>query len=196
MIAGPGEGKPITVDQIRSLRADAYICPNEGTRKVYLLEGADEMNASAQNAMLKLLEEGPSYASFLLVASDGGGVLQTIRSRCEQLMLSPVSQGEALDWLKKRCPSLPYETLEQAARDCQGILGRAAGPAGEQRPRSGAERTGRAAGPGPGDRGRAGAFPGRHGPGPRAGGRSCAPCWMSWRPPWESGRSGAATAAG
>ena len=72
-IAGAGEGKPINVDQVRALRSDAYIRPNEGERKVYILEGADRMNASAQNAMLKLLEEGPAYAAFLLLAENAGG---------------------------------------------------------------------------------------------------------------------------
>ena len=60
-------------------RADAYIRPNEGERKVYLLERADRMNSSAQNAMLKLLEEGPRYAAFLLVADNPGGLLETVR---------------------------------------------------------------------------------------------------------------------
>ena len=46
------------------------------------------MNQSAQNAMLKLLEEGPAYAVFLLLAENGGGLLQTVRSRCEELALS------------------------------------------------------------------------------------------------------------
>ena len=79
-VSGPGEGKPITVDQVRALRTDAYIRPNEGKRKVYWLEQADQMNPSAQNAMLKLLEEGPVYVSFLLIAGNAGGLLQTIRS--------------------------------------------------------------------------------------------------------------------
>lgn len=92
VMTGPGEGKPITVDQVRALRADAYIRPNEGERKVYLLEGADQMNPSAQNAMLKLLEEGPPYAAFLLLAENAGGLLQTVRSRCELLTLMP--EGE------------------------------------------------------------------------------------------------------
>ena len=104
VIAGPADGKPITVDQVRQLRADAYIRPNEGERKVYLLEGADRMNASAQNAMLKLLEEGPAYAAFLLLAENGGGVLQTVRSRCEELSLTPVPPGEAEEWLRARFP--------------------------------------------------------------------------------------------
>ena len=55
VITGSAEGKPISVDQVRQLRADAYIRPNEGRRKVYILENAGEMNPSAQNAMLKLL---------------------------------------------------------------------------------------------------------------------------------------------
>ena len=97
VVTGPGEGKPITVDQIRALRSDAHIRPNEGERKVYLLEGADRMNPSAQNAMLKLLEEGPRYAAFLLLADNGGGLLETVRSRCEELVLSPAERsGPAL----------------------------------------------------------------------------------------------------
>ena len=96
IISGPETGKPITVDQVRQLRADAYIRPNEGERKVYLLEEADRMNPSAQNAMLKLLEEGPPYAAFLLIAGSSGGLLQTVRSRCEELALSPVGREEVL----------------------------------------------------------------------------------------------------
>ena len=94
VIIGPGEGKPITVDQVRALRSDAYIRPNEGERKVYILEGADQMNPSAQNAMLKLLEEGPVYAAFLLIAKNAGGLLQTVRSRCEELALTPAGEPE------------------------------------------------------------------------------------------------------
>lgn len=125
MISGPGEGKSITVDQVRALRTDAYIRPNEGKRKVYWLEQADQMNASAQNAMLKLLEEGPVYASFLLIAGNAGGLLQTIRSRCEQLALAPVPPGECLQWLKGRYPQKQEQELRKAAEDCQGVLGRA-----------------------------------------------------------------------
>lgn len=98
VITGPEENKPVTVDQVRALRSDAYVLPNEGKRKVYLLEGADRMNPSAQNAMLKLLEEGPLYAAFLLIAGNGGGLLQTVRSRCEELILTQAEEsadGEA-----------------------------------------------------------------------------------------------------
>ena len=99
---------------MRALRSDAYIRPNEGERKIYLLEQADRMNQSAQNAMLKLLEEGPAYAVFLLLAENGGGLLQTVRSRCEELALVPVPPAEAEHWL----------VVRRAALECQGLLGR------------------------------------------------------------------------
>lgn len=88
------DGKPFSVDQVRELRRDAYIRPNQGTRKIYILDQADRMNASAQNAMLKLLEEGPAYSVFLLLAENGGGVLETVRSRCEQLSLALEDEPE------------------------------------------------------------------------------------------------------
>ena len=86
-----GEGKGVPVSQIRELKADAYVRPNEAPRKVYILENAQELNESAQNALLKLLEEGPAYACFLFLTDNAGAILPTVRSRCELLSLSPVS---------------------------------------------------------------------------------------------------------
>ena len=125
VFSGPGGGKPLTVDQVRQLRADAYVRPNEGERKVYWLGGADKMAPPAQNAMLKLLEEGPPYAAFLLLAENPGGLLQTIRSRCEELALGPVSPAECEQWLRERFPQKDPGEIRRAARSCQGILGRA-----------------------------------------------------------------------
>lgn len=82
----------LTVAQIRALRADAYIRPNEAERKVYLLENAHTMNQNAQNAMLKLLEEGPPYAAFLFLTDNAAALLPTVRSRCEVLSFSPPAQ--------------------------------------------------------------------------------------------------------
>ena len=117
-------GEDIRVEAVRSLRTDAYIRPNEAQRKVYLLSGADTMNQSAQNALLKLLEEGPAYAAFLLIARHGGDLLQTVRSRCVELTLSPVTYGEAVEWLRRRFPDRDEGELARAAQACEGILGR------------------------------------------------------------------------
>ena len=120
------EGKAITVDQIRRMRADAWVRPNEAERKVYIVEQADRMKPTAQNAMLKLLEEGPVYAAFLLLAENSGALLQTVRSRCEELALFPVSVPQAEQWLAEQFPDKPVALRRQAALDCQGLLGRAA----------------------------------------------------------------------
>ena len=73
------------VDQVREMGEDAYVIPNEGRRKVFLLPEADTMNTAAQNALLKLLEEPPSYAAFLLLGENPGSFLETVRSRCVSL---------------------------------------------------------------------------------------------------------------
>ena len=77
------------MDQARALRTDVYIRPNEGKRKVYIIDPADRMRHEGQNALLKVLEEGPAYGAFLLLAEQPGRLLETIRSRCEQLTLPP-----------------------------------------------------------------------------------------------------------
>ena len=120
------DGKDISVAQVRALRADAYIRPNEAERKVYILENAQTMNASAQNAMLKLLEEGPAYAAFLLLTDNAAALLPTVRSRCEHLPLSPVTQREAELWLDEHYPDQPQAARQAAADRCEGLLGRAA----------------------------------------------------------------------
>lgn len=85
----PDEKREINVEQARTLRSDAYVSPNEGGRKVYIIHPADAMNTAAQNVLLKVLEDGPAYAAFLLVADEPGALLETVRSRCESLYLPP-----------------------------------------------------------------------------------------------------------
>lgn len=85
--------KEITVDQARALRADAYIRPNEAAKKVYLIDPADALNPAAQNVLLKVVEEGPAYAAFILIAARPGALLETLRSRCETLALPPEEEA-------------------------------------------------------------------------------------------------------
>ena len=107
--APPPDKAEITVEQIRSLRADAYVRPNEGRRKVYVIDPADAMNPAAQNALLKVLEEGPAYAAFLLVSDRPGKLLDTVRSRCELLSLP-------------REEALPGPELLERAETLAGLL--------------------------------------------------------------------------
>lgn len=94
-VVTPPEGKrEIVAEQARALRADAYIRPNEGDRKVYIIDPAEAMNPVAQNALLKVLEDGPAYTAFLLLSAQPGQLLETIRSRCETLTLPPEEEEQ------------------------------------------------------------------------------------------------------
>lgn len=120
-----GRDETLLVAKTRALKGDAYIRPNEAERKVYIFENAQEMSDQAQDVLLKLLEEGPSYAAFLLLADNPAALLPTVRSRCELLTLLPVPPGEAEKALKSRFPDKPYEDVRAAAASCGGILGKA-----------------------------------------------------------------------
>ena len=81
--------KNIAVDVVRAIRADAYIRPNEGRRKVYLFPDCALLTEQDQNVLLKIVEEGPPYAAFLFCAENPSQVLQTLRSRCVEVKLRP-----------------------------------------------------------------------------------------------------------
>ena len=87
--------KEITVDQVRAMVSDSYVMPNEAARKVYIVEDADLMNTQAQNAALKLLEEPPAGAMFILCVENAQQLLPTVRSRCSILNVGR-SEAEAV----------------------------------------------------------------------------------------------------
>ena len=79
------EKRNYVVDQVRDLIADTYVMPNEAQRKVYIIPQAETMNAEAQNAALKLLEEPPRGVVLLLCTSNPQMLLPTVRSRCAEI---------------------------------------------------------------------------------------------------------------
>ena len=102
--------KNIAVDVVRTVRTDAYIRPNQGQRKVYLFPDCALLTEQDQNVLLKIVEEGPPYASFLFCAENAAQVLPTLRSRCVELKLHPAEE-------------VPAETAEAAGELCR-CLGR------------------------------------------------------------------------
>ena len=102
------EHKNLSVDVIRSVRADAYIRPNEGRRKVYLFPDCSILTEQDQNVLLKIVEEGPPYAVFLFCAENVSAVLQTLRSRCVELkcIAGEEPQGETSEWGEALCRAI------------------------------------------------------------------------------------------
>ncbi|MBQ4137473.1 MAG: hypothetical protein IJD67_05120 [Clostridia bacterium] len=79
---GPTDGRvQIGVDTIRFVRSDVFIKPNDNRHKIYIVESADKMTTEAQNAFLKVLEEPPSYAIFILLCQSADSLLVTVKSR-------------------------------------------------------------------------------------------------------------------
>lgn len=80
----------ITVDEVRRMKSFFTLSASDGGRRVAIIDAADEMNPSAANALLKLLEEPPARTTLLLIAHQPSSLLPTIRSRCRELRLSPL----------------------------------------------------------------------------------------------------------
>ena len=78
---GSGVSGALSISQIRDLKVDAYIKPNEAEKKVYILYNAEKMLIPAQNALLKLLEEPPQSVTLLLLCEEKKGLLETVLSR-------------------------------------------------------------------------------------------------------------------
>ena len=81
VLEGDGTQKSLSVQRIRDMRAQAFVRPNEAEKKVFLLLNAQCMNVSAQNAMLKILEEPPAYVVFVLTVVSRSQLLATVLSR-------------------------------------------------------------------------------------------------------------------
>jgi len=88
------DAREMTVDVVRRVRSDAMVMPNEADRSVYIISEAETMNDNAQNALLKILEEPPTHALFLLPTENPELLLGTVRSRCELITLPPIDRQE------------------------------------------------------------------------------------------------------
>ncbi|MEE2944599.1 MAG: DNA polymerase III subunit delta' [Pseudomonadota bacterium] len=91
----------ITVDEIRKLKNFFALSATDGGRRVVILDSADEMNVSAANALLKLLEEPPADTVIFLISHQPSRLLPTIRSRCRELRLSTLNAEDMAAALKQ-----------------------------------------------------------------------------------------------
>lgn len=117
--------KTLGVDDIREqVNDDALIKPYGSPYKIYIIPKSDTMTVQAQNALLKTIEEPPSYAIFILLAANTDAFLPTILSRCVMLNARTVAEGEIVDELKSKYGVGDYDA-KVAASFAGGNIGKA-----------------------------------------------------------------------
>ena len=99
----------IKVDMIRELSREIFMLPTISKRKVFIIDDADSMNEQAQNALLKVLEEPPEYATIILIVSNKEKLLNTIKSRIVEFKFNGLTKEEIEAIVGKKVSDEAYE---------------------------------------------------------------------------------------
>ncbi|MCR5104521.1 MAG: DNA polymerase III subunit delta' [Eubacterium sp.] len=115
----------ISVEEIREQVVDSMqIKPYSSKYKVYIIKEADRMTESAENALLKTIEEPPEYAVILILTSNVEKLLPTIRSRCVTITTRPIKEKDIRDYLLQNY-DVDEKKIKFAVEYAQGNLGKA-----------------------------------------------------------------------
>jgi len=117
----------IRVDDVRQALATFHLSAGAGGWRVCIVDTAEDLNSEGANALLKMIEEPPARALFLILAHRPGLTLPTIRSRCRRLQLDPLSPNDIVRVLR----GLGAPLSEVAEADLKGAAERANGSARE-----------------------------------------------------------------
>jgi DNA polymerase-3 subunit delta' len=115
----------IVVDDARKIGGFMSLTPAEGGWRVVVVDGAEDMNPSAANAILKVLEEPPARAMLILCCAAPGRLLPTIRSRCRRLRLDPLDHTAMAELLAGYLPDLSDDEGLRLITLAEGSPGRA-----------------------------------------------------------------------
>ena len=115
----------IVVEDAREITSFFRLTAAEEGWRIVIVDGAEEMNRSAANALLKVLEEPPRQALLLLVSHSPGRLLPTIRSRCRRFPLFPLARALVTRLLRRYRPELTQPGAEALAALSDGSVGRA-----------------------------------------------------------------------
>jgi DNA polymerase-3 subunit delta' len=121
----------IVVNTVQEAGKFMRLTPAEGGWRVVVIDGAEDMNTNAANALLKILEEPPPRAILLLACSAPGRLLPTIRSRCRVLPMAHLLDDEMETLLQRYVPELPPAGRARLLRLAEGSIGTALNLAAE-----------------------------------------------------------------
>ncbi len=122
------------IDEIRDLRDGIKFGPSQSEKKVYIIDESHQLTKEAANALLKILEEAPNHAMFILATTEAHKMIPTIISRCQRFdfrkltvpeiikRLETISQKEGIK-LEKEALELIASNSEGAIRDAESLFG-------------------------------------------------------------------------
>jgi DNA polymerase-3 subunit delta' len=120
-----GTARNISVDQVRGLQRLIHSAPSLSSRRIVLIDSADDLERGAANALLKSLEEPPPGMLFLLVSHAPGRLLPTIRSRCRLLRFDTLEEAEVRAVLRAASPDLAPDEIDSLVQAGEGAPGKA-----------------------------------------------------------------------
>jgi len=115
----------IIVEDTRSIAGFFRLTSAEEGWRIVIVDGAEEMNRNAANALLKILEEPPRHGLLLFVSHNPGRLLPTVRSRCRHFPLQTLPQAVVLRLLQQYRPEIAGSEAEALASLAEGSIGRA-----------------------------------------------------------------------
>ncbi|HEU4810434.1 MAG TPA: DNA polymerase III subunit delta' [Sphingomicrobium sp.] len=115
----------ISVDQVRGLGEFLGLTPALSDWRVVVIDSVDELEKSAANALLKMLEEPPPNTLFLLVSHAPGRLLPTIRSRCRRLQFEALDDDAMTSVLQEQLPDASTDERQRLIPLANGSVGRA-----------------------------------------------------------------------
>lgn len=123
--SAPGTPRSFHIATVREVREDIIMQPNEADYKVYILGNCQCMGIEAQNAILKILEEPPQYAIFILTTTTKSALLETVLSRSVVISLEGVDAKQGADYICQKDDSIDFNDAYSAMSVWNGNIGKA-----------------------------------------------------------------------
>lgn len=113
------------IDTVREISSNCRLSPlRKGSTKVYLLDEAHQLTKDASNALLKILEDGPSHAYFMLATTNPERLLRAIQTRCSVISVAPLTSKDMTKLIKKICSAeeveFPSEVIQAVVTAADG----------------------------------------------------------------------------
>ena len=121
----PDKKASMGVETVRDIKKSLFFMPNDGDRKVYIIDDAQKMTVQAQNALLKFIEEPPASVLFFIVADKKESLLPTVVSRTRIISLAPSDNADIRRFLMSESKKSGGEQIDEAINMAEGSPGKA-----------------------------------------------------------------------